>query len=194
MTIRKIFKDILCVDVEIDKSSSKVVPRCLQLVYEADRRLSTSILQTDIKILPFDKYYQLDGKTIFAEESQCVVMWGFVECSDNSKCFQVVNNEPLEYYEEDDTLEAVLCGMIATNILSCDLVKFWFSTELTDGQLSKLTGLGIEKCGVLSNVQTFIYKSVVCNVEVEQPIRLNAASQSNSDLDEFKALLKECQA
>jgi hypothetical protein len=117
-------------------------------------------------------------------------MWGYKNCRDDAKCFQVVNNDPLEIYEEEGSIGSVVVGMLVTNLLSSNLLQHWFSADVTLDDPSIIPRGGISQCGVLSNVRSYKYKSVVCNIEFDQTIRLEAASQSKQHLNEFESLVK----
>jgi hypothetical protein len=191
--IKKLFLDALGIRGNYNERSFDTnIPSSLRLLLEVDAQLSESILCTDVRILQPDQFYDASGYTVFAEESQCVVMWGFKSHKDDAKCFQIVNNNPLEVYEEDGSLGSVVIGMTVANLLSSGLFKYWHSAELSLDGMQRLLKSGITDCGVLSNVRSYIYKSVVFNLEVDQKVRLDAASQSNDHMNAFKKIVEKC--
>lgn len=191
--IEKLFWDVLGVSgSHMGRDFRSNIPLALRQLFEVDTQLPSSILRTDVRILQPDQFYDRSGCTVFAEESQCVVMWGIKDHTDDAKCFQIVNNDPLEIYEEDGPVGSVVAGMVVTNLLSSELLKHWYSHELTLNDMNRLLKGGVTPCGVLSNVRSYIYKSVVCNLEIDQKVRLDAASRSVDDMNEFQKIVESC--
>lgn len=63
------------------------------------------------RLLPAAELYWIDDYLIFMEENQCVVLWG-IRRNDLTQADPVVqqgvNNQPIEWYEEDQRLSRFL--------------------------------------------------------------------------------------
>ena len=63
------------------------------------------------RLLPVAELEWIDDKLVFLEENQCVALWG-IRRADLAKAdpvvWQGVNNDPIEWYAEDDRLSRFL--------------------------------------------------------------------------------------
>jgi hypothetical protein len=185
MRIEIFFSEALGIKEPVNASALQgSLPTCLELLYVLNKQLPESILKTDVRILERNELYQVGEFTVFAEESQCVVLWAFQENEVPENCYAIVSTDPLRVFPEDCKLAETLLALVVSNSLSSvALTHFEYLTlpnECLDGIIKRFGCVG-----EVSKLKAIVSDGVACTIQQSSSLFLSAASLSKEKLQHF---------
>jgi len=185
MDLQEYFCDILGVGKPADSvAHDSRLPPALNKLYNLNACLPESILATDVRILESDKIYCVDKYTVFAEESQCVVLWAFIDNFNDSNCYKLCKTDPVLAFSEDRDVKDTLLGLVINNSLSSGIFKYYKYETLPLESLRTI--LDAFQCITeVSELKVIVIDGVACTLQISDCIFVSAASRSDEKLQRF---------
>lgn len=192
MNIRKFFSQVLGVVESAPQPIvvNKRIPAVLLDLYALNSLLKESILKTDVRILEANEFYKVDRYTVFAEESQNVVFWGYVDGNDDSECFQIGNENPVVAIPEERNLKDTVLALAVVNSLSSGLFPYYEYLDLEKEYLEHIEAR-FPRVTEVSKLPVIIKGGVVCTLQLTDALFVSAASRNEKELEEFIRSVKE---